>query len=130
MITDSGASPGQAAAGGAPRDSRGAARPWPVFGLEVGLGPTHVSLPAHLISARQAENIVRKQQEKGRADTTGLRIHAGPLTTERAKGDTGPWRAIRSVVVTDDTPCASAADGIDCEPTTVKLDARTGADVG
>ncbi|WP_229853903.1 VanZ family protein [Streptomyces filipinensis] len=100
-----------------------------VTGLQVDLGPTHVPLPAHLLSARQAERLVREQEEKGQTDTTGLRIHAGPLTTERTKGDTGPWRAIWSVVVAD-TPCASAADGIDCEPSTWRLDARTGEEVG
>ncbi|MFD0214510.1 VanZ family protein [Streptomyces hirsutus] len=96
-----------------------------VYGMQVDLGPTHVPLPAKLISARRGEEIVREERRKIRADTAGLRIEVGPLTTERTMGHTGPWRAVWSVVVTD-TRCTPDADGYGCEPMTVSLDAATG----
>ncbi|WP_031159785.1 VanZ family protein [Streptomyces durhamensis] len=100
-----------------------------VHGLMVDLGPAHVTLPADLIPARRAEEIIRADQKKGRTDTTGLRVHAGALTTERTKGDKGPWRAVWSVVVTD-TGCRPDADGTTCEPVTMVVDAATGEIVG
>lgn len=99
-----------------------------VFGLSVDLGPRRVALPAHLISARRAEEIVREDQQKGRTDSSAPRVHAGPLMTERTRGNTGPWRAIWSVAVTDTRCVPDAENG--CEPSTVEVDARTGALVG
>ncbi|MFE4415878.1 VanZ family protein [Streptomyces sp. NPDC056821] len=96
-----------------------------VYGMQVDLGPTHVPLPAKLISAQRAEEIVREERRKNHADTAGLRIEAGPLTTKRTMGHTGPWRAVWSVVVTD-TRCTPDADGDGCEPMTESLDAATG----
>ncbi|MCZ0989069.1 VanZ family protein [Streptomyces diastatochromogenes] len=95
--------------------------------LLVDFGPKQVELPARLISAQQAEEIVRKEQKKSGADLSRLRIHADTLRTERAKGWQGPWRVVWSVRVTDHrcTPHGSgAANG--CEPYDTVLDAGTG----
>uniref|UniRef100_A0AAU3I1C1 VanZ family protein n=1 Tax=Streptomyces sp. NBC_01393 TaxID=2903851 RepID=A0AAU3I1C1_9ACTN len=91
----------------------------------VDFGPTHVSLPDRLISAKQAEEIVRKTQKKSGADVTALRIRADVLKVERAKGWQGPWRAMWSVKTTD-TQCTPDEDGSGCEPFSTVVDAGTG----
>ncbi|MGC4981120.1 VanZ family protein [Streptomyces sp. DT193] len=91
----------------------------------VDFGPTHVSLPDRLISAKQAEGIVRKTQKKSGADVTALRIRADVLKVERAKGWQGPWRAMWSVKTTD-TQCTPDEDGSGCEPFSTVVDAGTG----
>jgi hypothetical protein len=91
----------------------------------VDLGPRHVKLPARLIPAEQAEDIVRKEQQRNGADPRGLRIHADVLKTERAKGWQGPWLVVWSVSVTD-TGCTPDEDGGGCDPTNTVLDASTG----
>lgn len=88
-------------------------------------GPTHVDLPDRLISAKQAEEIVRKTQKKSGADVAALRIRADVLKVERAEGRQGPWRAMWSVKTTD-TQCTPDEDGSGCEPFSTVVDAGTG----
>ncbi|AYN43823.1 VanZ family protein [Streptomyces dangxiongensis] len=95
-----------------------------VYGLSVDLGPTHVELPAGLLSARQAEYLVRKRERRSRADAGHLHIHARELTTERVKGHQGPWRAVWSVEVADPR-CRPDGDGDGCEPYVTSVDAAT-----
>ncbi|MYX96317.1 VanZ family protein [Streptomyces sp. SID486] len=96
-----------------------------VHGLAADLGPTHVDLPAGLLSARQAEDAVGTQERKSGADTGRLRIHADELTTRRTKGDRGPWRAVWSVEVAD-PGCRPDGQGDGCDPYVVAVDAATG----
>ncbi|MET8856278.1 VanZ family protein [Streptomyces sp. NPDC004579] len=91
----------------------------------VDLGPTRVNLPPRLITAKQAEEIVRKTQKKNGADVGALRIRADVLKVERPKGWQGPWRAMWSVKTTD-TSCEPDEDGSGCEPFTTAVDAGTG----
>ncbi|MFG2117712.1 VanZ family protein [Streptomyces sp. NPDC048710] len=93
--------------------------------LLVDFGPKHVDLPARLIPAKQAEEIVGKERKKSGADLSKLKIHAAELTTERAKGWQGPWRVVWSVTV-DDTHCKPDKDGDGCDPLNTVLDAGTG----
>ncbi|SED05686.1 VanZ like family protein [Streptomyces sp. 2231.1] len=104
-----------------------------LHGLLVDLGPRHLDLPAGLLSARQAEKTVGQRQRKDGAGTRKLRIHALELTTERTKGNRGPWRAVWSVQVTD-TECEPVTDTGEedmwgagsCEPSVTLVDAATG----
>ncbi|MFF4839110.1 VanZ family protein [Streptomyces collinus] len=102
-----------------------------LYGLTVDLGPRHLDLPAELLSARQAERNVEKRERKNRAHTDKLRVRALDLTTERAKGNRGPWRAVWSVQVTD-LECEPGADQEDawaansCDPYVTVVDAATG----
>ncbi|MGW1065924.1 VanZ family protein [Streptomyces aureus] len=93
--------------------------------LLVDLGPTHVSLPPRLISAKQAEGIVRTARKKGGVDVEPLNIRAKVLKVERPMGWQGPWRAMWSVRTTD-TKCRPDDDGPDCEPFETAVDAATG----
>ncbi|MFB0621195.1 VanZ family protein [Streptomyces sp. AGS-58] len=100
-----------------------------VHGLSVDLGPTHVELPEGLLSARQAEDLVRKWERRSRADAGHLRIRARELTTERAMGYQGPWRAVWSVEVADPR-CRPDGDGDGCDPYVTAVDAATRRIVG
>ncbi|MFD6553879.1 VanZ family protein [Streptomyces sp. NPDC058398] len=91
----------------------------------VDLGPEHVNLPAHLISAKRAEDVVREKQKKSGADVGALKIRADMLKAEQAKGRQGPWRVVWSVKITD-TECAPDEDGSGCEPFGTTVDAGTG----
>ncbi|MFJ3308567.1 hypothetical protein ACIPSA_37095 [Streptomyces sp. NPDC086549] len=93
--------------------------------LLVDFGPEHVKLPAELISAERAEEIVRKDQGRIGADPDALRIHADVLKADRAKGWQGSWRVVWSVNV-NDARCTPDKDGDGCEPSQTMVDAGTG----
>ncbi|MBL1080534.1 VanZ family protein [Streptomyces actinomycinicus] len=100
-----------------------------VHGLLADFGPRHVALPAGLVSARQAEEIVRRQERNSGADVASLRYHARELTAERTKGYRGPWRAVWHVEVAR-PDCRPDADGDGCEPYDVEVDAATRRSAG
>ncbi|MEU6666357.1 VanZ family protein [Streptomyces sp. NPDC046727] len=95
-----------------------------VHGLTVDLGPTHVHVPAELMTARQAEKTVRERDRKSGGAVGSLRYHARELTTVRAKGNRGPWRAVWSVEVID-PGCEPDQDGDGCDPGVSVVDAAT-----
>ncbi|MER6455567.1 VanZ family protein [Streptomyces sp900105245] len=90
----------------------------------VDFGPSHVDLPAHLISAKQAEQIVGERRKKDGADSGALRIRADVLKVEQVQGQ-GPWRVVWLVKITD-TTCKPEKDGSGCEPYTTAVDAGAG----
>ncbi|GAA3105241.1 VanZ family protein [Streptomyces echinatus] len=96
-----------------------------VYGLTADFGPTHVDVPAELLTARQAEEAVTQRERKYGAATKALRIRALDLTTERTKGYRGPWRAVWSVEVAD-PGCEPDEEGGGCDPYVAVVDAATG----
>ncbi|MCF3131014.1 VanZ family protein [Streptomyces olivochromogenes] len=93
--------------------------------LLVDFGPERVRLPAELISAERAEELVRKRQGEIGADLDALRIRADVLKADRAKGWRGPWRVVWSVNVYD-THCKPDESGGGCDPWQTLVDAGTG----
>ncbi|MEU7422826.1 VanZ family protein [Streptomyces sp. NPDC040750] len=93
-----------------------------VQGLTVDFGPRHLDLPSGLMTARQAEQVVRKTRREGDDDSGRPRIHARELTTEQTWGNRGPWRAVWLVEVGDPT-CEPGKDGQVCDPEVAHVDA-------
>ncbi|WP_307787241.1 VanZ family protein [Streptomyces musisoli] len=96
-----------------------------VHGLTADFGPTHVDVPARLLTARQAEEAVTEREQEHGAGPKALRVHALDLMTQRAKGNRGPWRAVWSVEVAD-PGCEPDGKGEGCDPYVATLDAVTG----
>ncbi|MFE7269999.1 VanZ family protein [Streptomyces sp. NPDC057623] len=93
--------------------------------LLVDFGPQHVKLPADLLPAKRAEEIVRRDEAENGVDPGALRIQADVLKADRVKGWQGPWRVMWSVSV-GDVRCTPDRDGDGCEPSQVMVDAGTG----
>ncbi|MFF9087927.1 VanZ family protein [Streptomyces sp. NPDC014991] len=93
--------------------------------LLVDFGPQHVHVPADLISAAQAEEMVRREESRSGTAVEALRIQADVLKADRAKHWQGPWRVMWSVSV-DDPRCSPDKDGDGCEPSQRLVDAGTG----